>query len=60
MTIWLLIKNTTFFQGGYVKRRLVEEAIRQNIQIHLVNPNRFELAISESGFEYGSYIDTIS
>jgi gamma-F420-2:alpha-L-glutamate ligase len=45
MTIWLLIKNVTFVNGGYVKRRLVEEAILQNISMKLVNPNRFDLLV---------------
>ena len=49
MTLWLLIKNITFFNGGYVKRRLVEESIKANIQMRLVNPNRFDLLMSATG-----------
>ena len=49
MTLWLLIKNITFHNGGYVKRRLVEESIRVGIQMRLVNPNRFDLLMSKTG-----------
>ena len=49
MTLWLLIKNITFYNGGYVKRRLVEESIKAGIQMRLVNPNRFDLLMSATG-----------
>ena len=53
-TIWILIKNTSFLLNtqnnvGYVKRRLVETALRSNIQVLLMNPYHFDLAVSASG-----------
>jgi gamma-F420-2:alpha-L-glutamate ligase len=48
-TIWILIKNTIFLDGGYVKRRLVEEGIKHNVQIRLMNPNKFDLAVTKAG-----------
>ena len=55
MTLWLLIKNVTFHGGGYVKRRLVEEALLRNIQMRLVNPNRFDLLMSSTGITSAVY-----
>jgi hypothetical protein len=55
MTLWLLIKNVTFHGGGYVKRRLVEEAMLRNIQMRLVNPNRFDLLMSSTGITSAVY-----
>ena len=46
MDVWLLIKNTTFHGGGYVKRRLIEECFRRNIRCRLVNPNKVDLLLS--------------
>ena len=53
-TVWVLIKNTSFLLNtqnnvGYVKRRLVETALRRNIQVLLMNPYHFDLAVSASG-----------
>ena len=53
-TIWILIKNTSFLLNtqnnvGYVKRRLVETALRHNIQVLLMNPYHFDLAVSATG-----------
>ena len=52
--VWVLIKNTSFLLNttnnvGYVKRRLVETALRRNIQVLLMNPYHFDLAVSASG-----------
>jgi len=46
LTVWLLIKNTTFVNTGYVKRRIVEECFRRQWNCHLVNPNKFDLNLS--------------
>ena len=53
-TLWVLIKNTSFILNtannvGYVKRRLVEEALRRRVQVLLMNPNDFDLAVSRTG-----------
>ena len=56
MTLWLLIKNVTFVGGGYVKRRLVEEAVGRNIRMLLVNPNRVELLLSDDGVASAVYM----
>ena len=53
-TMWILIKNTSFLLNtqnnvGYVKRRLVETALRHNIQVLLMNPYHFDLAVSATG-----------
>ena len=53
-TLWVVIKNTSFILNtsnnvGYVKRRLVEECLRVNVQCLLLNPNDFDLAVSRSG-----------
>ena len=47
-TIWLLIKNTVLSTGGYVKRRLIEHCIANNIQCHMRNPNKFDLTLSNT------------
>ena len=56
MTLWLLIKNVTFAGGGYVKRRLVEEAIQRRIRMLLINPNRVELLLSDTGVASAVYM----
>ena len=56
MTLWLLIKNVTFAGGGYVKRRLVEEAVQRGIAMRLVNPNRFDLLLQDDGASTAVYM----
>jgi len=53
LNCWLLINHMTFKKeaGSYVKRRLVEEALRNNIQTYCVHPNRFDLLVSKDGFD---------
>lgn len=51
LTCWILIKNTRWVAGGYVKRRLAEEMRRQNIQVSLVHPMRCDLLVSKDGLE---------
>jgi hypothetical protein len=48
---WILIKNTRWSGGGYVKRRIAEEMRRRNISVKLVHPMKCDLLISKDGLE---------
>ena len=44
MVIYVLCKRGLVLDVAYAKRRLLEEAIRSNIQIYNINPRKFDLS----------------
>jgi len=58
LSCWILIKNTKYAGGGYVKRRLAEEMRRQNIACRLIHPTKCDLLVSKDGLEDVVYSGT--